>query len=249
MRGICFIFLLSINFLYGQQGVGINTSSPQQALHLGATSGTLRVESLDAANNSYNGGDVDNDGILTNNIFPLYVDQNGDFTLEYTPLYNSEDLDALNDASLPTSTVYLPPTNPNGYKYTNIVTYNITVNRPSILAIKYNISYDVYFDNTHKVISDNLSRRIDTFIRVVGDSRSYGAARKSYSSGSTSSVSGTFYSFSKSYISLPSSGVYTIQLVGGVSSDKKVASASGDTSVGTYVEFATGDDFIFFRLY
>ena len=247
MRAFLYLFFLSVYGMYGQW-VGVNTTDPQQALHVGGTTGTIRIENLNAANSDFNGGDVDLDGDLTNNIFPLYVDDNGDFTLEYKPLYNSEDLDALNDASLPTSSVYLLPTNTDGNKYTNIVTYTITVNRPVILAVKYNISYDIYFNNTHKVIDDNLSRRIDTFIRVVGDSRSYGAARKSYSSGSVNSVTGTFYNFSKSYISLPASGEYTIQLVGGVSSELNVSSATAYT-LSAYVEFATGDDFVFFRLY
>src|SRR5690606_34278760 len=123
------ILFLSAPFIYGQ--VGINTDDPQQSLHLAGSTGTLRVESLKHTNNIYNGGDIDNDGNLSNNTFPLYVDENGDFTLELKTLINSEDLDAFDDTSLPTSTVYLLSDNSIGKDSTVIKTYTIKVSRPS----------------------------------------------------------------------------------------------------------------------
>ena len=92
-----YILLIFSPFIFSQTGIGIGTTSPQQKLHIASPTGSLRVESLNEANNIYNGGDVDGDGDLTNNTFPLYVDDKGDFTLELVPLYNSEDSDALDN--------------------------------------------------------------------------------------------------------------------------------------------------------
>ncbi len=35
------------------QGVGINEDTPQQALHLGSSNGTIRVDGLKATNSTY----------------------------------------------------------------------------------------------------------------------------------------------------------------------------------------------------
>ena len=240
--------LYLILFLFTQVGlgqVGINTTNPQQALHIAHSEilpflGKMRVESLDYTNNVYNGGDVNADGNVGNDIFPLYVDENGDFTLESMPLMNSEDIDALNDTNLPTSTVYLAPTDINGGESTSIVTYTIAVNRAALLEVKYNISFDVYLDPLKAKITDNLARRIITYIDISGISRNYGPAGTCYSSGSTNSVTGNLYTSSTAYISIPSAGTYDITIVGVVSSNIKAASTGGNFSESTYVEFATG---------
>ena len=246
------ILFLFTQLCLGQ--VGINTTDPQQALHIAHSDtwpflGKMRVESLDYTNNVYNGGDVNADGNVGNDLFPLYVDENGDFTLEFEPLMNSEDIDALNDTNLPTSTVYLAPTDINGYETTNIVTYTIAVNRAALLEVKYNISFDVYLDPLETKITDNLARKINTYIDFSGISRNYGYAGTCYSSGSTNSITGNLYTSSTAYIPIPSAGTYDITIVGVVASNIKAASTGGNLSESTYVEFATGDDFVFLRLH
>ena len=241
------IFLLLFQNNYAQ--VGIGTTDPQQKLHIASSTGTLRVESLNYQNNGFNGGDLNNDGNLTNDTFPLYVDENGDFTLEFKPLLNSEEFDALNDTNLPASSVYLDSLDTNGYNETNIVAYTITVSRPALLEIKYNMSFDVYYDSSKAIITDNLARRIFTYINIMGDTRKYGRATKCYSSGSLKSVAGTMYNSNTVYVSIPSAGTYDITFIGAVSSNIKSSGASGTRSESTYVEFATGHDLVFFRLH
>jgi len=246
MRGLIILLVLSTSYCWGQ--VGINTTNPQQALHIAGASGTLRIESLNSTNSNHNGGDVNGDLDLTNDTFPLYIDENGNFTLELKTLEGSEDLDAFDDTVLPTTTATLSTGDPDGLQSVNIKTYSITTTRASILEVKYALSFDVYLNNTLATITDNLSRRIQTHIKVTGQTREYGSGAKNYTSGTANGVTGTFYNSSTAYITLPSAGVYDITFVGIVSSDVKNG-GPGTTSKETYVEFATGNDFIFMRLY
>lgn len=245
---------LSAPFIYGQ--VGINTDNPQQTLHLAGSTGTLRVESLNHTNNIYNGGDIDNDGNLSNNTFPLYVDENGDFTLELKTLINSEDLDAFDDTSLPTSNIYLSPNNISGKDSTVIKTYTIKVSRPSIIEVKYNISFDIYRNDLLVTLDDQFARRVTNYITLTPEgvlasnsTRHFGAASKAYSSGSLESVTGTFYNGATTYITIPSSGYWDISFWGLVSSNTRGSNSSPTIALETYVEFATGNDFLFFRKY
>lgn len=255
MKNFCIVFFIGSQLIYGQ--VGVNTDNPQQALHLAGSSGTLRIESLNHANSTYNGGDIDNDGDLSNNTFPLYVDENGDFTLELKTLINSEDIDAFDDTSLPDSTVYLTSSNNVGKDSTLIKTYTIKVNRPSLIEIKYNISFDVYKNTSKATLNDQFARRITNYITLTPQgfpvnktTRHFGASSQAYSSGSLESVKGFFYNGATTYITIPSGGYWDISFWGLVSSNIRANSTSAPTiALETYVEFATGNDFLFFRKY
>ena len=247
--GIIVILCLFFQLAYSQ--VGVNTSTPKQQLHIASSSGTetIRVESLDVANNVYNGGDIDSDLDLEDNTYPLYVNAKGEFTLEYKPLFNSDGYDAIDETSLPENTVVLETSDPDGKSDVQITLFSITVNRPSVLEIKYNISFDVYLDQAQSPIVDNLARRISTYLIIGGlETRKYGPASKCYTSGSTSSVNGTMYNASTAYIKLTEAGTYAIGLYGEVASNVK-GDGNGTNSKGTYVEFATGNDSIFLTLH
>lgn len=249
---IFYLTLFFTSLVFSQQGVGIGTNSPQQKLHIASPTGSLRVESLNHINNTFNGGDIDADLDLTNNTFPLYVDDKGDFTLELVPLYNSEDSDALDNTVLPGASVTLLTTDADGKAETQITSYTIAVNRPTILEVKYNLSFDVYENSAKTIITERVARRISTYFKVSGMTRRYGPASKCYYSGSTNSVPGAMFNASTCYIILPVAGPYTISFFGEVSSNTK---GSGGPPTGlanvqsTYVEFATGNDSVFFRLH
>lgn len=254
MKGLVIFIMLVTSCLHAQ--VGINTTDPQQTLHIGyengwlPTIGRMRVESLNKNNNTLNGGDMNGDGNPANDFYPLYVDENGDFTLEFKPMFNSGDMDALNDTDLPTSAVYLPSTDANGEESTEIVSYTFTVNRPTILEVKYNMSFDVYFNPAKDKITDDLNRCVTNWLKVSGTSRKYGICGNNYTSGSVNSVTGTLHNSSTAYISLPSANTYVITLVGQVRANQKAGgNIPGDETESTYVEFATGHDFIFFRMH
>ncbi|MEP2937051.1 MAG: hypothetical protein ABJM06_01585 [Gilvibacter sp.] len=242
------LFILFILSMPGLAQVGINTDNPRQALHIAGTTGTLRVESLNAANNIHNGGDVNGDLDLTNDTFPLYVDENGEFTLELQVINPSDDIDAFDDSALPTSTLYLSPTDADGEVTSILKTFTITVNREAILEVKYGISFDVYGGPLKTNITDLLARRIQNHITVTGDTRIYGASSKSYTSGSTASQVGNLFNAYSTYIKLPAAGTYDINFIGMVSSNV-TSDITSTTSISTYVEFATGRDFLFMRLH
>lgn len=246
--GFILIFLITFNQPIFSQGVGINTINPQQALHIGGANGTMRIESMNHLNNPFNGGDVDGDTDMTNNTYPLYVDENGEFTLEFVPLYNSDGTDAVDDAALPINYVDLPATDSDGLEDVQITLFTVDVTRATVLEVKYNLSFEVYLDTGYNTITDNLARRISTYFTVTGDSRKYGPVSKCYSSGSNLSVNGTMYNTSTAYINLPAAGSYDIQFYGEVSSNTKGA-GGGTNSKQTYVEFATGEDSIFLTLH
>jgi hypothetical protein len=248
MKKIFFLLILCLvpfPTLYSQ--VGVDTSNPQQTLHIAGSTGTLRVDSLNGTNNDNNGGDADGDTDPTNDTYPLYVDENGEFTLELSIFENSDDTDAFDDTTLPTSTVTLLANDGDGIATTTIKTYSITVSRPTVIEAKYGLSFNIYLNSLYTDITDNYARRVQTYITVTGQTRKYAAASKVYASGSTLSVNGDFYNSSSSYLTLPAAGVYDITFMGLVDAGVK-ASGGGDNSQATYVEFATGNDFVFMRV-
>ena len=241
------LFLLCCVPLFSQ--VGIDTTNPLQKLHIGSESGTVRVESLNADNSPFNGGDVDNDGDLSNNTYPLYVDALGNLTTEFKPLYNSNGSDAVDDAAIPVNFVNLPATDPDGIADVQITLFEVEVARPAILEVKYNLSFDIFLNAGRVPISDNFARRVSTYFIVSGvGTRKYGPVSKCYSSGSALSVTGTMYNASTAYIQLPAEGKYEIQFYGEVSSNIK-GGGGGTPSKAAYVEFAAGYDAIFLRLH
>lgn len=221
------------------QGVGINEDNPQQALHLGSSNGTIRIDGLNSSNSIYNGGGTET--------YPLYVDGNGNLTLEFKPLYNSNGSDALDHAFLPGSTVTLLAGDNDGIQVGELFNFTIAVNRASILEVKYNVSMDVFLNPGETVISDRRARRINTYFQVNGMGRKYGHAGKCYTGGTTDSETGKLFNTSTSYISLPAAGSYTIRFYGEISSG--ITNSTANTGLATCVKFARGNDSLLFRLH
>jgi len=232
------IFALFCLPFYGQTGVGVNEDNPQQALHLGSPTGTLRVDGLNSTNNPYNGG--------TGKTYPLYVNSNGDLTLQLATFQNSDGSDALT-SSTPLITTNLTMLAGVGSSTQNIVIlpYTITVNRASVLEIKYNISFNVYSTAALTKIKDIYARRISTFYTVDGGTRRYGQASKCYYNNNqdivlANAAEGTLYNSSTTYIPL-TAGTHTIRFYGELN--------TGDVRKNTHVVFAPDNDSVFMRLY
>jgi len=245
-----YLSLFFTSIVFSQPGVGIGTTNPQQKLHIASSTGTMRVESLNDVNNTYNGGDVNGDSDLTNDTYPLYVDGDGVMTLEFTPLYNSEYSDALDHTLLPTSDVTLLANDGDGVATENLFTYTVTVNRAAILEVKYNLSFEVYQDAFGTKITDYLSRRISTYFKIDGlpTNRKYGPASKCYANKSTNGTVGTMYNVCTAYMFIPSAGTFDISFYGEVSSGVK-AGGPGFNSDPAHVKFAVGNDTLLFRLH
>jgi hypothetical protein len=239
-------FIASVN-----AQVGINTVNPMEALHIAGAQGTIRVESLNNLNNPHNGG--------APNTYPLYVDGNGDFTLELHVLENSGGTDAFDDTTLTTNMVAIGNNDMDGKETTIIKSFTFTLDQPTLLQVKYNISHHIYYDNTYTPLSDGLARRVTNYIKVTPDpdpndniaDRAYGPSGKSYTSASLNSVTGPYFNGNTVYIKFePSIGVpteYVLDIMGMISSNIR-GSNSGNISQAAYVEFATDNDFLFFKL-
>jgi len=245
-----YFFLFFTSMVFSQQGVGIGTTNPQQKLHIASSTGTMRVESLNDVNSTYNGGDVNGDLDKTNDTFPLYVDGDGVMTLKFVPLYNSEYSDALDHTLLPTSDVTLLANDGDGVATEKLFTYTVTVNRAAILEVKYNLSFEVYKDASGAKITDYLSKRISTYFKIDGlpTNRKYGPASKCYANKSKHGTVGTMYNVCTAYMFIPSAGTFDISFYGEVSSGVK-AGGPGSNSEPAHVRFAVGNDTLLFRLH
>ena len=246
-----FLFLL-VTICGFSQNVGINETSPQQALHLGSSTGTIRVDGLSNANNPFNGG-----GPKT---YPVYVNSIGDLTLAIATFVNSDGEDAITATTPSAATVLtIPATGAipnNGYRSVVILPYTFTVNRPAILEVKYNISFEV-MQNAATKLRTSRDRIIQTFytldtaalVNTPGSSTPrFGQASKCYYNFNQSSpvslvpncASGKMFNSSTTYIPV-SAGTHTLRFYG--------TCDSGSTNNETLVNFAVGNDAIFMRLH
>jgi len=131
--------LLVCSSVFTQHGnVGIGATLAQQKLHHTSSLSAIRIDELNYMNNSYNEGDINSDLDLSNDIFPLYVNDQGSFDLEFTPFISIEDTDALDDSTLSTNSITLPSSDSDGIESTQITSYSLIVSRTTILEIKYN---------------------------------------------------------------------------------------------------------------
>ena len=239
-----FVFLCSQG-----QNVGINETTPQQALHLGSPTGTIRVDGLNSPNNVFNGG--------APKTYPLYVDSNGDLTLSIATFQNSDGSDAITATTPSAATSLIVPAIAslpnNGYRSTIILPYTFTVNRPAILEVKYNISFEVLASVGVK-LRNTKARTIQTFYTLdtpvlvnqgASLTRRHGQASKCYmnfnSSGPVPNCSsGLLFNSSTTYIPV-SAGTHTLRFYG--------TCDTGFSNDLTLVNFAVGNDSIFMRLH
>ena len=249
-------FFIGINSKAQVSGVGINEDTPQQALHLGSQTGTIRVDGLNSTNNTYNGGGVDQ-------TYPLYVDHNGDLTLKVSAYQNSDGSDAYTTASINGTVAITAAQSPNdGYETVEITSYTFTVARNTILEIKYSLSIEVFQNNALAIIKDAHARNITNFFTLdaatlTATTRRYAPSSKCYfnfndplvkvngdyngpSAALPNASTGFIYNSGTTYINL-TPGTHTLRFYGTVS--------SGTTNQPTFVRFAGGSDSIFLRLY
>jgi hypothetical protein len=233
-KKITFLILLC-TFISHAQNVGVNTTNPQQALHIAGATGTIRVEGLNNPNNSYNGGGA-------NNTFPLFVDNNGDFTINTSKsLQNSGGTIAWSPSSLTTSSITVPNTG-TGNVTALLYSQTITVTKPSVLELKYSLSFSVKKDASNNIES-SWARSVTNYFTLDAATRPYAQSGKCFYSNDTSAnnASGIMYNGANAHIVLPSAGTYVLKLWGEVS--------SGSDRESTLVNFGTGASSFFLKLY
>ncbi len=229
-------------------GVGINKDNPQQALHLGSQTGTIRVDGLNSTNNDFNGGEVDK-------TYPLYVDHNGDMTLETSAYNNSDGGDAfLSTDPINSELVMTVAQIPNdGYEVVEITSYSFTVDRNTVLEIKYSLSIEVFQTNLLTTLRDPYARNITNFFTLntpvlTSTTRRYAAHSKCYfnynyelgAASPPNASTGYIYNSGTSYIYL-TPGTHTLRFYGTL--------CAGSANRNTFVRFAGGPDAVFLKLH
>ena len=245
--------ILLSTFLWGSiclgqtSGVGVNESTPEQKLHLGSQTGTIRVDGLNGTNNEYNGNEV-------GKTYPVYVDSNGDLTLEISATENSDGIDPWTTTDV-NGTVTIDGTNTvAGYETVEILDIPLTVTRPVIVELKYSLSIEVFEDPALTKIKDIYARNITNFFTLnapvlTPTERRYGQSSRCYynnndrytnPTAAPDAATGFIYNSGTTYINLPA-GTHTLRFYGTVS--------SGAADQNTHILFAGGPDAIFVRIY
>lgn len=242
------VFFIGVNSKAQVSGVGINEDNPQQALHLGSQTGTIRVDGLNSTNNTFNGGGADQ-------TYPLYVDHNGDLTLKVSAFQNSDGSDAYTTSGINGSVAITLAQLPNdGYETVEITSYTFTVARNTTLEIKYSLSIEVFANSALTIIKDQYARNITNFFTLdaatlTSTTRRYAPSSKCYFNRNDivsnpvavpDAATGYIYNSGTTYMNL-TPGTHTVRFYGTV--------CSGSANRATYVRFAGGPDSIFIRLY
>lgn len=255
MKNTLLLLLLLITLLpiFTLAQVGIGTTSPDEDLHIAGNNSTIRIESLNAANN------VNNDGVR---LAPVYVDGNGDLTLTPPNGTGGEPLNFLID--IPN----FIPDNPLGLPFDSGVVINnndtgetsvegfihsvtFTVPQTAIVEVKYGVTIVITnVDMTLPALSyitDNEARTIQTFfcfdinndgLDAMEKAKKYGQKGQFYASNWGGSL-GYPYMNSQGYATLPP-GTHSIHFFGIVED-----AATSYTSAG----FGGATDYLKMRVY
>lgn len=214
---------------FSQEGfVGINTSDPQQKLHIAGLDSSFRIEMLDSINNLSNRSTIN---------APLYVDADGLLTLEFELLHNTNTGDEIDVESETSSITQFGVENVDQ----EIFSKTVTVARDSYLEIKFSLSFEVYLNEQQDKITDQIARVIRNYILLNGStSRRYGMTTKCYINSHSQGVNTTYYNNASTYIFLPA-GTHVISFHGSIGSGSLVDS--------THVKFGVDQDQILMRIY
>lgn len=152
----------------------------------------------------------------------------------------------------------------DGYETVEITSYTITVDRVTVLEIKYSLSIEVFRNNLLQIIQDPYARNITNFFTLdaatlTSTTRRYAAHSKCYFNFNNPATKGSgaidpskpnlalpnastgyIYNSGTSYIYL-TPGTHTLRFYGTV--------CSGTNNRATFVRFAGGPDAIFLRLH
>jgi len=190
-----FFFITPI--IYSQ--VGINTTDPQKDLHIAGSNGTMRIDGLNTTNNSNN---------IVDDPAPVYVDNNGDITLQPSLVQTFMPINVIDFLS--TTTI-----SSNGGGVTaDLYTTSITLTQESLVHIVYQFSVAITRKNGD-VIVDGASRLFRSGILVNSDPVHLGYSTGTYTNnpGGTSGTfaSGYYYLHGSGYVQL-AAGTHTIKL-------------------------------------
>ena len=196
--------------------VGINTTNPQEQLHVsGSPTATIRVDGLSTTNPL-------NNGVSTN----VSVDANGTLILDNKTQSNTFIVD--NTDILPN--VIGVETFTGALTNQQIHTSTFTLTKPSLVYIRNTVSANFFRRSNGQTISDGSLRLIGSEMRLNGLVKD--RDRESYTNADNNAITGFLYLKNDTYIYLPS-GTHTITINVFVLGSNR-----------TYVEFGGNNDFL-----
>ncbi len=216
---LLYLALFLCNISHSQREVGINTTNPEEKLHISGNTSTIRIEGLNAANNP------NNYGVRT---APLYVDSNGDFSIPPSPsssefLYNGSNM---------ISSGELIQTGTQGQTNSDEIytSPSFTLSQPANVMIQYSMGFTVWNRLRTQAPSDGKPKTIQNFI-YIGDgttanfTTAYAYSGQSFSNVQNPSsefiINGFYYNTASEIVFLPA-GTYSIHLYGLVSASNGV---------------------------
>ena len=199
---IIFSFACLAN-IYGQ--VGINTTNPQEALHIAGSDSNVRVEGLNSSNNVKNLGGVNN--------YNMMVDLNGDLSLGLQS-------GLLRSVTKLTSPVVVQSDADSGLNDAELYQENFTLAQRALVVITYNVAIEfMSYDGLTK-LKDGRAKIAHNYF-YIGDgttadtSKAYGMTSNVYSNYIDDGAINSVYNSHSEIISL-NPGTYSIHMQGAV---------------------------------
>lgn len=218
--------------------VGINTTAPQEQLHVAGATSTIRIDGLNSTNN------IENDGVSPGN---LSVDADGNLII-HNSLILIEDMNSASFLNPPVAVV----TNDGNFVRKKIYDTTFTLDRPAIVEFNILVSAGVSDKDNLGPITDGVNRKYG--IELLIDNVDVGRAANSFSSNEGEAVLDWWgdpetISYNSGYFTLNlnikkqlPAGVHTLQING------QVVGATNTTTAGMAVEFGDSINYSFLQI-
>jgi len=207
MKNIIAILSLSLITVYvGSAQVGIGTTSPQAELHVAGNSSTIRIEGLDASNNSENRGGTD--------IYNVMIDKDGDLTIGELSGQVVSDNDNMS------TPVPIQTTATAGLNSGQLYTKTFTLTQKALVVINYTISMEFLSYDGTKAVDDGRAKMGHNYF-YLGDgvtadnTKAYGMTTSVYANNDCDTATG--YVYNSQSVTIPlGPGTYSVHLFGSV---------------------------------
>jgi hypothetical protein len=206
--------------------IGINNNNPQEQLHIGGTTGTIRIDALNTVNNTNNNG---------TDLSPVAADADGNLVLADNPFLNNIIVDATDDDTFLSTPIFIEDTNGD---FVSGVLHTETIVLTQTTLVEVIFWTGVSISEFNETPSDDRKPRlfgasvyhVGTGDEIVYSASSYTNGIDHFNEGGTV-TNGYFTVNGSGYIEL-GAGSHSFQLLGYAS--------GGQDGEGVYAEYGNG---------